>query len=219
MANSKYPLGQGVRLNARFREDGVLTSPTDVELTVRSPAGVDTVYTCPPDSVIGEDSAGVFHAELEPASEGLWLYRWVGIDPSAVLEGRFEVYSIFTAGPTGLQRSYTYDLSTAIGEVRLNINDNDLSRVGEDELPQYRSAVFADEELAAFLTRRGDDVMRATALALRVLAANKNLLAQSRRIGPTTVDYGSVRDDLLKQAAGWEVAGRHGRPGIDGRAR
>lgn len=197
---NRHALGGGVRLNARFTEDGTLVNPTSIELTVRAPSGADSVYTWPPDSIIQNDGTGVFFADLVPAEEGVYLYRWVGDEPQAALEGRFEVYSQFTATPEGLQRTYTYDLSNAVGLVRFHTDDRDLSRVNESLALEQRSAVWSDEEIQAALDAVGGSVLRASARLLRVLAVNRNLLVQSRRIGKTDVDYGNVRRDLLDAA-------------------
>lgn len=194
-----YPLGSAVRLNATFRVGSVATDPDSIALTVRDPAGADTVHAWPPNGVIVKDSVGVFHADVEPAAEGTWLFKWLSDDPIAAVEGRFEVFSAFTPTPTGLQRTYSYDLSTDVGKVRLNVDDRDMTRVGDEVPLERRSCVWSDEEVQAVLDATGG-VLRASARLLVVLAGNKQLLVQSRRIASTTVDYGSVRSDLLRQA-------------------
>lgn len=111
--------------------------------------------------------------------------------------------------------TYTYDLSNNVGKVRLYIDDHDFSLTDPLFPPETRSVLFSDEELAAFLNATADVPEHAAALALRAMAANKALLVRVRRIGDTTVDYGSIRDDLLKLAQSYEDLADKSSGGMD----
>lgn len=74
--------------------------------------------------------------------------------------------------------SFTYDLTTDIGKVRLALGDtSDGSGMRPD------GANFEDEELDTFLVLEGDDVELATARALEVLA-NQWASRADLQVGP-----------------------------------
>jgi predicted metal-dependent hydrolase len=85
--------------------------------------------------------------------------------------------------------SYTYDVTTDIGLVRLRIND----RV-------QATAVFSDEELQAFLTAE-NGVLRASAAALETEAATAGLNSKSISVMQLKVDTTKKIDGLLSLAA------------------
>lgn len=58
--------------------------------------------------------------------------------------------------------TFTYDLSTNCGKVRLHIPDTDSV-----------NQIFSDEEIAAFLTANSSNVLRAAAFAVYTLASNQ----------------------------------------------
>jgi hypothetical protein len=97
--------------------------------------------------------------------------------------------------------TYTYDTTTAIGQVRLLIDDRDMSSISLATPLEQRSVIFSDEELAVFLVMEGDSVLAGAARALETMATNRMLFVVSRRMGRTSVDYGGIRTDLLKMAA------------------
>lgn len=66
----------------------------------------------------------------------------------------------------------TYDLTTAIGQVRLLIGDTDVD-----------NAVFTDEELQVFLTAQSNNVNLAAAMAADAWAAKYATSASQERIG------------------------------------
>jgi len=70
--------------------------------------------------------------------------------------------------------AFTYDLTTDIGKVRLNIND----KVNTSDAPAY----FTDEEVQVFLTA-GGSVNMGSALALEAWAAGLTGEMDSERIG------------------------------------
>jgi hypothetical protein len=204
MSQEAYVLGNGVSLFADFTDvDGNPVDPSAITLTVRAPDGSDSTFTWPPEGSITQvrDASdnpvvGSYKHTFLPDQEGLYRYQWVSTTPSGAIEGTFLVYTAFTPGPNN---SYTYDLATDIGKLRLNIDDRDLRQVTADVPLGQRTAIFSDEELQAFLDAEGT-VSRASAKALITIANNRQLLVQSRRIGNTDVDYGAVRRDLLAQA-------------------
>lgn len=61
--------------------------------------------------------------------------------------------------------SFTYDLDTAIGQVRLLITDTSEERL-----------IFSDAEIAAFLSLEGQDVRYSAAQALDTIASQQALL-------------------------------------------
>lgn len=100
-----------------------------------------------------------------------------------------------------LVAQYTYVPATPIGQLRLYIDDRDMSQIDPESPLETRSAIFTDVELSVFLGSNLSIPYLAAAEALTVIAGNRSLLVQSRRIGNTTVDYGNARADLLRQAA------------------
>lgn len=103
-----------------------------------------------------------------------------------------------------MAETYTYDLATAIGQLRLLVQDNDISSTAPTTKREQRSAAFTDEELAYMLTIR-PDVGYAAALVLRVWANNKQLIVQTRTNSKARLDYGTIRTDLLKAADAYEA--------------
>ena len=80
----------------------------------------------------------------------------------------------------------TYDLVTAVGQVRLKIGDTVLTDV-----------VFTDEEITYFLSANGNDVNLAAAMALETWAANYATNADSEKIG----DYNYSQSIVTKMLA------------------
>jgi hypothetical protein len=83
-------IGTMVRLSAEWRvpatEDGVLTDPTAVLLTVRLP-DASTVTPTPV-----ADAVGRWHADYLPAAAGSYKWRWEGTGAAhASAEGTFAV--------------------------------------------------------------------------------------------------------------------------------
>lgn len=84
--------------------------------------------------------------------------------------------------------TYTYDLATDIGKIRLLISDTDMVPVTD--------AHFSDEELQVFLTIEGS-VNLAAALALESWAATYSTTTDSERIG----DYSYAQNVTNKMLA------------------
>lgn len=90
--------------------------------------------------------------------------------------------------------AFTYDLTTDIGKVRLEIGDtNATSGVKPDGL------AFDDDELQVFIDGEGH-VMRAAARACEVLARSWSTVSDIR-IGPRSENLGAVSKAWADQAA------------------
>lgn len=94
--------------------------------------------------------------------------------------------------------SYSYDLSSDVGKVRLLIPDNKGAYVPPDEQPAMY--IFEDEEISTFLILE-TGLRRATALALEVIASNEALVLKVIKLLDITTDGAKVSDALLKRAA------------------
>lgn len=193
---SDVTVGATVRLRSLFYVDGVLTDPDTIGLSVRSPDGTTTT------PVPQHPGDGTYYHDLTLDQSGLWSYRFTGTGAAAgISEGTVNALPSMVA--TGLP-AYTYDLTTGVGKVRLYTDDHDFSAIDPTLPAEMRSALFTDAELSVFLASQSESPEKAAAMALRAMAANKSLLVRVRRMGDTTVDYGSLRDDLLKLAASYE---------------
>jgi hypothetical protein len=85
--------------------------------------------------------------------------------------------------------SFTYDLTTDIGIVRLLIADTE-----EDDCD------FSDEEVQAALDAKSDNTHFAGAMLLRALASNRARLARSVKRGAVSEDLTKIADELRKSA-------------------
>lgn len=79
------------------------------------------------------------------------------------------------------------DYSTLAGQVRLYITDT-------DDTPADR--LFSDDQLTVFLNRNGDNVYRAAAQALRVIAASEVLTSKVIRTQDRATDGAKVSAEL-----------------------
>ncbi len=88
--------------------------------------------------------------------------------------------------------TFTYEPSAeldATGMVRLLLNDVDEA-----------TAVFSDEEIAAFLSLEGDSVKRAAAQAIDTNATNEALASKVLRTQDVTTDGAKLADAMRKHA-------------------
>jgi hypothetical protein len=90
--------------------------------------------------------------------------------------------------------AFSYDLSTNVGKVRLNLGDK-TSGAG----PWPDASNFSDEELAQILTQEGDDVMRAVAACCEVLANAWSAIASSG-VGPRREESNHVSEMYQRRA-------------------
>ena len=86
--------------------------------------------------------------------------------------------------------TFTYNLATNIGKVRLLIPD----RVDAGH-------ILEDDEITAMLTMEDDVVKRAAALALETIASNQTLVLKVIKLGDLGTDGTSVARALLQRAA------------------
>lgn len=86
--------------------------------------------------------------------------------------------------------TYTYDIATAVGQVRLGIPDTDLT-----------DALFTDEEITYFLTAEDDDVDLAVARAFETIAGDNALLFRANIRSDDGQVTGSEGTKLLLQRA------------------
>lgn len=82
------------------------------------------------------------------------------------------------------------DVTTPEGQVRLLLNDT-----------SDTDSVFADGEIAAFLTIEGGNVKRAAAQALDTIADDEALTSKAIRTQDLATDGPKVADSLRKRAA------------------
>lgn len=191
-----FTLGNVAEVRGEFRVDDVLTDPTDVFFDLVQPGSMIQTYQYGVDAEVVKGSVGVYLFEFEPVVQGLHRYRWRGTEVAhGADEGEFFVESQFLS-PV----QYSYDLATAVGKVRLYIDDRDLSQVSASVPYEKRSAIFADAEIEQFLAASSNEPLYAAALALITISNNRNLMVQRRVLSRTTVDFGSLRGDLLRQA-------------------
>ncbi len=191
--------GNSIAREARFDLDGVLTDPALPLVTIRNPLGVAVVTGATP-SRIGTGIYQYAFACPIDAPLGIWQDEWSGVisGQSREATGYFEVLPVGAVAPVP-SSTYTYNLATDVGRVRLLIQDHDMSLVSTSLPLEQRSAAFTDEEVQFFLDTHGD-VRMAAAGALRAWANSKQLIVIARRTGRTSVDYGSIRSDLLSMA-------------------
>lgn len=78
-----FTLGQQVILAATFANSGGTLTDCTVALTIRTPDGVETVYTA---SVV-HDSVGTYHYDYVTTQSGEHSFRWVA---SGALVGAYE---------------------------------------------------------------------------------------------------------------------------------
>ena len=98
---SDYTLGTLVRVSATWTVSGTPTDPSTVVLRYihegQNGEMVDTYLG--PGSLIVRDSAGTFHADIDPDGLGDWRYRWEGGGAAkAAADGEFRVISSYHAG-------------------------------------------------------------------------------------------------------------------------
>jgi hypothetical protein len=86
----RYTKGEEVRLTGTFTVGVTLTDPGAVTLRVRDPEGTETT------PATTQGGTGIYFADVTPALEGLYHYRFEGTAPAAgAAEGKLEVRSDF----------------------------------------------------------------------------------------------------------------------------
>ncbi|RJQ04822.1 MAG: hypothetical protein C4551_10105 [Bacillota bacterium] len=85
--------------------------------------------------------------------------------------------------------TFSYDLSTTRGKVRLLVKDTN-----------YSSQIFQDDEVDAFLTMESNVVKRAAALALETIASDEALTTKVIRALELSMDGPAVARALMQRA-------------------
>lgn len=198
-------VGNPITRECHFLLDGSLADPTLPRITIRNPSGIAVVQ----DGVPTRISLGIFqYVYPVPLGGPLGIYtdEWSGVlnaEPALANEN-WQALPLGSAVPV-FNPSYTYNPSTTVGKLRLLVQDNDLSSVDTNLPLERRSAAFSDEELQVFIDDY-DHLLKSAAAVLRTWATSKQLIVVARRIGKADVDYGSIRDDLLKMAKAFDDA-------------
>ena len=93
--------------------------------------------------------------------------------------------------------SFSYDVTTDAGRVRLMIGDT------REELPNF--PMFDDSEIEAFLAMESDSVKGAAALAAETIAFSEALIHKKIKLlgGDIETDGPAVAESLRKSAAAW----------------
>ncbi|GAW54740.1 hypothetical protein [Nocardioides sp. PD653] len=91
--------------------------------------------------------------------------------------------------------TFTYDVSTPAGQVRLLLNDIPAAEGAQG------TAVFSDAEIDAFLTLERSSVKRAAAQAIDTNATNEALASKVLRTQDLSTDGAKVADAMRKHAA------------------
>lgn len=86
--------------------------------------------------------------------------------------------------------TFTYDLETTVGVIRLLIND----KYPDDP-------IFYDEELTVFYALEGSDVRKAAAKALETIAADEVLVQKVIKLLSLSTDGAKVAAELRSNAA------------------
>lgn len=85
--------------------------------------------------------------------------------------------------------SFSYDVSTTVGKIRLWIQDSDSN-----------NALFSDEDINAMLSMNDNDIRATAAALLFALASNKSLLAKAVSAGKYSEDNRSAAKELRETA-------------------
>ncbi len=86
--------------------------------------------------------------------------------------------------------AFSYDLTTTVGKIRLQIPDNNSA-----------SYVFEDQELSALYAIEDSSLKRAVALALETIASNEAMVLKVIKVLDLQTDGAKTSDALLKRAA------------------
>jgi hypothetical protein len=193
MSDTGYPLGQPVRLTALFEDAaGLPANPDVVSLLVWDPAGISSA------PVPTSNVTGTWFYDLVTTSAGNWTYEFRGTGSvDAVQTGAFYVQ------PAVQTVRYSYDITTDVGRLRHYIDDHDFTSVDPTTPREQRSAIFTDDEIEEFLRAESDNLYAAVGMALMTIATNRALLVQRRDLDGASVDFGSLRSDLMKAADAW----------------
>lgn len=91
---NKYAEGQIVTVTGTFKNSSlVLTDPSVVLLTVKTPDEVETTYTYGVGAQIAKTSTGIYTSDLDTTGKrGLWIYTWWSTGTNQADSGEQEFY-------------------------------------------------------------------------------------------------------------------------------
>lgn len=91
---NKYAEGQIVTVTGTFKNSlQVLTDPSVVLLTVRTPDEVEVTYTYLVGAQIAKTSTGIYTSDLDTTGKrGLWIYTWWSTGTNQADSGEQEFY-------------------------------------------------------------------------------------------------------------------------------
>ena len=91
---NKYAEGQIVTVTGTFKNASlVLTDPSVVKLTVKTPDEVETTYTYLSGAQISKTSTGIYTSDLDTTNKrGLWIYTWWSTGTNQADSGEQEFY-------------------------------------------------------------------------------------------------------------------------------
>ena len=91
---NEYILGNVIRIDATFKNNGVLVSPSNVLGKIKTPSGVYHEFELNDDLV--QTATGTYHFTYQPAEEGRYEYRIAGLNTNmAAAEGHFTIVESF----------------------------------------------------------------------------------------------------------------------------
>jgi hypothetical protein len=183
---STYPAGTPAPLTAQFFQYPAGPGQDVDGLTLTVTRLVDSTI------VVGPAGSGFTH----PAT-GVYVYVWTipadaeGGDYIAVWDGTVGGNPVQAADTFGVGAAdFTADPATAVGMVRLLINDVDPV-----------APCFTDSDISAFLTFEAGNVRRAAAQALDTMASNEALVSKVIRTQDLQTDGAKVAAELRARAA------------------
>lgn len=91
---NKYAEGQIVTVTGTFKNSlQVLTDPSVVMLTVKTPNEVEVTYTYLSGAQIAKTSTGIYTSDLDTTGKrGLWIYTWWSTGTNQADSGEQEFY-------------------------------------------------------------------------------------------------------------------------------
>lgn len=201
----KQPNGQAVNLTGARLRFYTKQSPLDLDINAVLAKDSDT----PGDFDITNAVGGLATVLIEPADTESLLaavldtpLRWevqvedvlnniYTLGSGTIIIASDIVLSPGTAAPAIGPNSWSYDVTTTIGKVRLLCQDFDLTEM-----------IFSDAEIQAFLDLNEQDLRWAAAQALDVIAANEVYVQKRIKLLDLNTDGPAEATALIKIAAG-----------------
>ena len=88
-----YVPGEVIRISGQFRVGTTLTDPGVVTLRITKADGTESVLVSP---AVINDGVGLYHADVDADTLGVWTYRWEGTAPAkGATEGDLSVRTIY----------------------------------------------------------------------------------------------------------------------------